>query len=573
MEEVMNKRKKNYKVLALLLTLMAVAGLTACGGGGGGSASSSSTGSTSGGSNTPTSNTIINGLASKGPITGGTASVYSITNGQMGNLLATATTASDGTFTANIGAYNGPVMVQVTGGSYTDEATGKTVQMGSLMLRTAIGAAAGNVNVAVTPLTEAAVQYMNGNLTSNMILLANSLIATKFGMSDIVQTFPQNVLSSANAAANSSQTYYGLTLAAMSQMAASNNLSISTIMSDIVTDLANTSSSGTQAFTSLMNTMAQSFTTFETTNSNNKTGITTMSPMMSGVSTGGSGTGGATNGTGGGATNGTMGSSTMINGLASDGPIANGAVSIYAITSGQMSNLLASTITGPNGAFTANLGSYNGPMMVEVTGGSYTDEATGKTIQMGSNMLRTAVSNAAGNVTVAVTPITEMAVQYMGGLTSRDMINLSNNIMGSEFGISDIVGTLPANVTGGNAAANNAQTYYGLMLGAMSQAAASNNISMYTMMSTIANALQNTTSTGSQTLTSMMTLMSQSFLNFENSTDNKTGITTMSPGGMMSSLGGMMGGLTGNTGGSSNGTTGGVSNSTTGSMGGSMMGK
>ncbi len=540
----MDIQKSKWKIFALSVIALAVTSLTACGGGGGG-------GSTSGGSNSPTSVTIINGLASKGPISGGTASVYSITNGQMGNLLATATTASDGTFTANIGAYNGLLMVQVTGGSYTDEATGKTLQMGSLMLRTAVGAAAGNVNVAVTPLTEAAVQYMNGNLTSNMILLANSLIATKFGMSDIVQTFPQNVLSGANASANSSQTYYGLTLAAMSQMAASNNISISTIMSDVATDLANTGPSGTQAFTILMNTMAQSFTTFETTNSNNKTGVTTMSPMMSRVSTGG-------------ATNGTMGGPTIVNGLAAQGPIANGNVSIYAITSGQISNLLASTTTGSSGAFLANLGSYNGPMMVQVTGGSYTDEATGKTIQMGSNMLRTAVSNAAGNVTVAVTPITEMAVQYMGGLTSQDMINLANNIMGSEFGISDIVGTLPANTNSGNTAANNAQTYYGLMLGAMSQAAAGNNISMSAMMSTIANALKDTSSTGSQTLTSMMTLMSQSFLNFESSTNNKSGVTTMKPGGMMSSLGGMMGGLTGDTGGSSN--------STTGSMGGGMMG-
>ena len=521
----MIKRKKNYKVLALLLTLLAIVALTGCGGGGGGTTSTSSAGNTTG------SSTIINGLASDGPIAGGTASIYSITNGQTGSLLATATTASDGTFTANIGAYNGPIMVQVTGGSYIDDATAKTVQMGSITLRTVVGNAAGNVNVAVTPLTEAAVKYMNGTLTTNMITLANSLIATKFGMTDIVQTFPQNVMSG-NAAANSSQTYYGFVLAAMSQMAASNNMSISTIISNIATDLADTSSAGIQAFTNLINTMAQNFTAFETTNSNNKTGVTSMSPMMSGVSTGGSG---STN------------SSTMINGIAMDSPIANGTVSIYAITNGQMGNLLASTTTGQNGSFTANLGSYTSAMMVQVTGGAYVDDATGKTVQMGSMVLRTALSNAAGNVSVAVTPLTETAVEYMGNVLTSDMITLANTMMATEFGVNDIVHTMPLDVTSSSAAGagNTSSTYYGLMLAAMSQMAASSNTSIPAMMSTIASSLKDTSSTGSQTLTSMMSLMSQYFIKFETSnSNNKTGVTNMSPGGMMATLGGMMGGGT-----------------------------
>ena len=149
----MIKRKKNYKVLALLLTLLAIVALTGCGGGGGGTTSTSSAGNTTG------SSTIINGLASDGPIAGGNASIYSITNGQTESLLANATTASDSTFTANISAYNNPIIVQVTGSSYIDDATAKTVQMKSITLRTVVGNAAGNVNVDVNPLTEAAVKY------------------------------------------------------------------------------------------------------------------------------------------------------------------------------------------------------------------------------------------------------------------------------------------------------------------------------------------------------------------------------------------------------------------------------
>ena len=73
-----------------------------------------------------------------------------------------------------------------------------------------------------------------------MITLANSLIATKFGITDIVQTFPQNVISN-NTTTNSIQTYYKFMLTAISQIKTSNNINISTIKSNITTDLTNIS--------------------------------------------------------------------------------------------------------------------------------------------------------------------------------------------------------------------------------------------------------------------------------------------------------------------------------------------
>ncbi len=282
-EKKMDIQKSKWKVFALLIIALAVTSLTACGGGGGGGSSpSSSTGSTSGGSNTPTISTIISGVASKGPIAGGNVSIYAITNGQMGNLLASTTTGQDGSFTANMGSYTSAMLVQVTGGSYMDEATGKTVQMGSMVLRTALSNAAGNVTVAVTPLTETAVQYMGNVMTTDMITLANTMMATEFGVNDIVHTMPMNVTSSTGAGNNSS-TYYGLMLAAMSQMSASGNTSIPAMMSTIANSLKDTSSTGSQTLTSMMTLMSQYFTEFETSNTNNKTGVTNMSPggMMS----------------------------------------------------------------------------------------------------------------------------------------------------------------------------------------------------------------------------------------------------------------------------------------------------
>jgi len=276
----MIRRKKNYKVLALLLTLLAVVGLMGCGGGGGGTTSTSSAGSTTG------SDTIISGLASDGPIADGAVSIYAITNGQLGNLLASTVTGQDGSFTANLGSYTSAMMLQVTGGSYVDDATGKTVQMGSMVLRTALSNAAGNVTVAITPLTEIAVEYMGNTLTSDMITLANNMMATEFGVNDIVHTMPMAVTnSSAAGAANTGSTYYGLMLGAMSQLAASTNTTIPAMMPTMANAIKDTSSTGSQTLTSMMSLMSQYFTEFETGNSNNKTGVTNMTPggMMASV--------------------------------------------------------------------------------------------------------------------------------------------------------------------------------------------------------------------------------------------------------------------------------------------------
>jgi len=70
----------------------------------------------------------ISGTATKGPLGNATVVVYQLnSDGSRGEVLATASTASDGSFTAS-GNISGPVAVVVTGGSYIDEATGQTVE-------------------------------------------------------------------------------------------------------------------------------------------------------------------------------------------------------------------------------------------------------------------------------------------------------------------------------------------------------------------------------------------------------------------------------------------------------------
>ena len=72
----------------------------------------------------------ISGIVSKGPVNGAQVCAYSINAGavvaQIGNC---ATTSPSGNYTVNLGTYVGPVLLQATHGTYTDEATGQPVSL------------------------------------------------------------------------------------------------------------------------------------------------------------------------------------------------------------------------------------------------------------------------------------------------------------------------------------------------------------------------------------------------------------------------------------------------------------
>ena len=56
----------------------------------------------------------------------------------MGTQLASGTTDSQGNFNISIGDYTGPVMLQMSGGTYIDEATGLTMTMSPGDVMTAV---------------------------------------------------------------------------------------------------------------------------------------------------------------------------------------------------------------------------------------------------------------------------------------------------------------------------------------------------------------------------------------------------------------------------------------------------
>jgi hypothetical protein len=144
--------------------------------------------------------------------------------------------------------------------------------------------------------------------------------------------------------------------------------------------------------------------------------------------------------------------STVVSGLASKGPINAGFVDVFAVRSGvtDTSNPIGRGITDANGLFSVDLGAYNGPVMVVVSQGTFTDEVSGAHVTLKQPMQAMASLVSTGQNTVAVTPLTGLAVAAGRGLATPEAIDDANNRISALFQLADIIKTLPTN-TGGTA--------------------------------------------------------------------------------------------------------------------------
>ena len=224
------------RMTSLAAAVAAIAALGGCGGGG--SADIVGTGGTG----------VINGAVVKGPVGNATVTAFALAGGQVGAQIGTATTDASGRFTMNIGSYAGTVMLRASGGSYKDEATGQTMSMGTPDVMTAAmpSVAAGTTTtVQVTPLTgmaQAMAQRMGGGMTDANVAAANAAMGAYFSVSDILHVQPMNPLvTGSGATASQDARNYGMTLAAMSQLAKTAGMSAS---SALVTAMMNDASDG-----------------------------------------------------------------------------------------------------------------------------------------------------------------------------------------------------------------------------------------------------------------------------------------------------------------------------------------
>ena len=163
--------------------------------------------------------TVISGVASKGLLKRSDVCVFKVTNGTQGEQIGKCTTTDDlGNYSIGLDGYTGPTILQVSGGTYVDEASGSVVSL-STPLRTALANPTGVTNVAITALTELAFQVAaggSGGLTAVNIQTATTQIQNNFGVLDIVGILPINALG-VPAGATTAQKTYSLALANISE--------------------------------------------------------------------------------------------------------------------------------------------------------------------------------------------------------------------------------------------------------------------------------------------------------------------------------------------------------------------
>jgi len=232
-----NSRFKG-KLIILALFFSSLVLFVGCGGGGGDSITT-----------TPGTGTV-SGTVIKGPVSGSTVTAFNMnSDGTKGGQIGTAVTDTQGNFSMTVGNHSGSLMLQMTGGSYIDEATGTAMTMGAGDMMTAVVpsmTAGENVSdIQMTPLTSMAqqmAQNMAGRMTQANITQANSVMGQYFVVNDILHARPMDPLANGSgAAATQDQRNYGMTIAAMSQYAKTIGMPNS---SGMVTALMNDASDG-----------------------------------------------------------------------------------------------------------------------------------------------------------------------------------------------------------------------------------------------------------------------------------------------------------------------------------------
>jgi hypothetical protein len=163
----------------------------------------------------------------------------------------------------------------------------------------------------------------------------------------------------------------------------------------------------------------------------------------------------------------------VISGVASKGPLNGSTVCAFAIAAGAKGAPLGTCAkTNATGNYSIDLGTYTGPVLFEASGGNYIDEATGLTVPLASP-LRSILTNAAGGAaSVAVTALTELAYQQANtvaaGLTVARIQAAVTNVQ-TNFGVSDIINTMPVDALNVPVAATAVQKSYALALATISQ--------------------------------------------------------------------------------------------------------
>ncbi len=147
----------------------------------------------------------------------------------------------------------------------------------------------------------------------------------------------------------------------------------------------------------------------------------------------------------------------ILDGTVTDAVITNGTLRVFKFDDGKQGDLLAETVTDGNGDFEiANFTSQDRPVVIEVSGGRYTEEASGVSVNLlDGQVLRAYMFYEQGSaITLQVTPFTHMA-SCLADYKIRTGVNVNNAITGATSAFSglagvDILGTKPLDITNPN---------------------------------------------------------------------------------------------------------------------------
>lgn len=171
--------------------------------------------------------------------------------------------------------------------------------------------------------------------------------------------------------------------------------------------------------------------------------------------------------------------SSTISGGVVKGPVTGATVTFFALnTNGSKGAQLGTTTTDSSGNFTVTVTpAPTTPFLAETSGGTYVDEATGTTVTLAAADKLTAVLPA-GTTSATVTPLTHIAAARAqalaaSGTSLATAVNSSNTGVASQYGIADIVGTLPpaANNATSVATTTREERLYSLVLAGIAQQA------------------------------------------------------------------------------------------------------
>lgn len=183
--------------------------------------------------------TILTGKAAKGPVRNGTVYAYSVVNGAKGDLLTSSLTNSQGDYSLSILSYDGPIILDIVGGVYKDEATGVDKPL-SQPLKSIVPDLKSQKVAHITPLTHMAVKVLDKKGSINKDTMQDSLnqISNLYSLPSLLSTTPNDPSSISNSTISSAESQYGFILSGFSQLGSTLNTDPLNVIAVISQDAA-----------------------------------------------------------------------------------------------------------------------------------------------------------------------------------------------------------------------------------------------------------------------------------------------------------------------------------------------